>query len=118
MISVLAQREPTRRFEGELDLPRSFAPGEPVRIGLVSDRSLEDVRLHYRRVNQGLRWQVAPMSTDGNRHEGTIPADYSRSDDHLQVYVTAREGGRSVVAPGLPDDLAGFPYAVILQQSP
>ena len=72
--------------------------------------------LHYRHINQGERWKVMPMARAGTVHEATIPADYTGTNDHLQIYVTATTSDGVGVLPGFPDDLAGPPYATISQR--
>ncbi|MGN6490213.1 MAG: hypothetical protein ACTHLT_20640 [Devosia sp.] len=115
VIEMLATRQPVGRLPAPLEAPPSFRSGEAVTVA-ISAGDLNRATLHYRHVNQGERWTSLPMSVNGGRHVAAIPADYTASNDHLQVYVTAETAGGMGVAPGFPDKLAGTPYAVILQQ--
>lgn len=116
VIALLSDRKPVGRLAVRLDAPEAFTKGEAVTIAIGAGDGLEWVQLHYRHVNQGERWQVMPMSRNGTRYEATIPSDYTQSNDHLQVYVTAEQATGIGVAPGFADNLAGAPYLLIPQQ--
>ena len=57
-----------------------------------------------------------PMHRNGNGYVAEIPADYTRSDFHLQLFATLGRDGRSVIVPGLEQDLANEPYVTVLQE--
>jgi len=115
VIAMLDDHQPVQRLDGRLDLPDSFSPGEPVTVRLSTEAGLRNAQLHYRHVNQGERWRTMPMSRSGNAYTATVPASYTDSDDHLQVYVTAQTEAGVRIYPGFPDHLAGSPYALIMQ---
>jgi hypothetical protein len=91
-----------------------FEAGKPLAVRLHAEGDAEPT-LHYRRVNQAERWQSAPMQRNGNGYTAEIPADYTRSDFHLQLFATLGRDGRSVIVPGLAEDLANEPYVTVLQ---
>jgi hypothetical protein len=116
VIAVLAVRKPVGRLDARLEVPEGFAPGEPVTVAIAADAGLAQARLHFRHVNQGERWKAVPMSRNGSRYEATIPADYTQSNDHLQVYVAAERVDGVAMSPGFSKNLAGAPYALIRQR--
>jgi hypothetical protein len=116
VIAVLRDRKPVARLSAVLSAPETFARGEPVTVAVEAIESADGAQLHYRHVNQGERWKAMPMVQSGNRLEATVPADYTGTNDHLQVYVTARTPHGMGILPGFPDNLAGPPYALISQR--
>ncbi len=117
MIAILGGRKPVGRLGAKLEAPAGFAPGEAVTVAVNATGELQRAQLHYRHVNQGERWKAMPMSRNGGRYEATIPADYTNSNDHLQVYVTGEQASGVGVAPGFADNLAGAPYLLIPQRA-
>lgn len=116
VIALLANRQPVVPLQGTLDAPETYVPGEAVAIGVVTSVPLTSVTLHYRHVNQGERWRSVPMSGAGDRYTASIPAEYTRSPDHMQVYATAQTPAGVRILPGFPENLAGSPYRIILQR--
>ena len=57
-----------------------------------------------------------PMQRNGNGYVAEIPADYTKSDFHLQLFTTFGRDGRSVIVPGLAENLANEPYVTVLQE--
>ena len=51
----------------------SFHPGQSMEIELSVEKSPQTVRMYYRHVNQGERWQSAPMQANGNKLPGLHP---------------------------------------------
>jgi len=113
-IEALAQRQPVAAGPGLVTAPASFSAGDPLTVHARLPAGTEAV-LHYRHVNQAERWQQAAMQRDGEGFAATIGGDYTNSPFHLQFYVTAAEGGRVTIAPGLADDLANEPYLTSLR---
>ena len=116
VIALLASHQPVSRLNANLIVPSTFLPGEAVTVALEA-AGLEHAELHYRHVNQGERWKSVPMSRTHSGYEATIPAEYTLSNDHLQVYVTANRTGTIHVSPGFPQQLAGAPYLLIPQRT-
>jgi hypothetical protein len=66
--------------------PATLRQGEPLNIELTLEKSPQSVRLYYRHVNQGERFESISMQTDGKRFEAIIPAAYVESPYPLQYY--------------------------------
>jgi len=94
--------------------PATFKAGEALTVR-VDETMDEEPVLHYRHVNQAERWSSAKMTRNGNGFDATIPGDYTDSKFHLQFFVSSRRGGRSVLSPGLEDNLSNEPYYTALQ---
>ena len=116
VIALIAGHQPVTRLDADLIAPATFSLGEAVTVS-VEAGELNHVQLHYRHVNQGERWKSTPMSRTIGGYSATIAGEYSLSNDHLQVYVTAHRAGRVHVAPGFPHQLAGAPYLLIAQRT-
>lgn len=116
VIALLGKHKPVTRLDAILKAPETFSAGDAVTVAIETGAGLEQVQLHYRHVNQGERWKVLPMATAAGGHAATIPAEYTKSNEHLQVYVTATSPKGVRILPGFPDNLAGTPYALIRQR--
>ena len=113
-IAALKARRPTRADPTGIKAPETFRGGEPIAVSLATAADEEPV-LHYRHVNQAERWRAMPMARNGHGYVAEIPADYTRSDYHMQFFVSLRQNGQSVLAPGLETNLANEPYLTALQ---
>ena len=95
-------------------VPGSFLRKQPLDLQLTSPM-LATARLHYRHVNQAERWCSVLMDRKGPAYVASIPGAYTGSPYPLQYYFELRSGpDRAWMYPGLPPDLAGQPYFVIL----
>ena len=93
----------------------SFFGGEPLEVSVQG--SADDApTLHYRHINQAERWKSMPMDTSSDGFSATISADYTRSDFHLQYFISFQRDGQSVLVPGLEANLANEPYFTVLQR--
>jgi hypothetical protein len=98
--------------------PSGFHRGQPVALALAfpGGQGQSSVTLHYRRVNQSLPWQAAPMQQAAGAWRGEIPAGYSDSAFPLQYYFEpADSSGRAWLHPGLGGALTREPYFVLRQ---
>lgn len=96
--------------------PAAFRPGESLEIELSLERSPHDVRLYYRHVNQGERFQTVSMERNGSRFNSVIPAPYTDSPYPLQYYFEIqRDSENASLFPGFSADLANQPYFVVPQ---
>jgi hypothetical protein len=102
--------------------PTSFHPGNPVSLDLKTDALKPDgavasARLHYRRVNQGERWQALDMERDARGFKAAIPADYTRSPYPLEYYFELRRDAATAwLHPGFAADLGNQPYFVLMSK--
>tara|TARA_R110002020_G_scaffold271244_2_gene486481 strand:+ start:4997 stop:5242 length:246 start_codon:yes stop_codon:yes gene_type:complete len=74
-----------------------------------------EVRLHYRHVNQGERWQQLEPEAGGDGKRWTIPGSYTDSEFHIQFYITATGNEGVRMLPGFPDTLDRAPDELIEQ---
>lgn len=97
--------------------PVGFRAGEPLEIELsLEKKSPEAVRLYYRHVNQGERFQTASMERKGKRFNSAIPAAYTDSPYPLQYYFEIqRDAQNASLYPGFSADLTNQPYFVVRQ---
>jgi hypothetical protein len=94
-----------------LGVPATFERGEDIDVN-VDVPEASSAMLYYRHVNQAERWQAQPMESG----RATIPAEYTDSNYHLQIYVVVTEPGLTSIHPGLDIELADEPYVTILQR--
>jgi hypothetical protein len=93
--------------------PERFRRKQPLALELTGP-ALASARLHYRPVNQAVRWQSVIMDRKGAAYAAAIPAAYTDSPFPLQYYFELKSGpDRAWLYPGFPPDLAGQPYYVI-----
>jgi hypothetical protein len=73
-----------------------FQEGEPLSIVAEVSSPVLGMTLWYRHVNQGERWQSAPMQAKGGDWHGVIGGDYTQSPFPLQYYfvVTSQNGSQ------------------------
>jgi hypothetical protein len=69
--------------------------------------------LHYRHVNHGERWRVAPMSRQESVFHGAIEADYTGSPYPLQYYFELRRENVAWLYPVLNATLSNEPYFAV-----
>jgi hypothetical protein len=94
--------------------PMHCRPGQPLDLELALPSSSASIRLHYRHVNQGERFQTALMQAEGNRFRATIPAAYTSSPYPLQYYFEIRQDTRKAsLFPGFGPELMKQPYFVV-----
>jgi hypothetical protein len=113
-VAALQSRLPTLGVALEVDAATQFSGGQPFVVSARAEADEEPI-LHYRHVNQAERWTAMPMSRQGDRFSATIPPEYTRSDFHLQYFISLRQGRRSLLSPGLRPNLANEPYYTALQ---
>lgn len=97
----------------DLEHAENFVAGEPFAVALAGTFDAPP-KLHYRHINQAERWSTVEMTRDGERYMATIPAEYTDSRFHLQLFVTASQNGTALIAPGLEANLANEPYRTVL----
>jgi hypothetical protein len=85
-----------------------------VEATVITDH-LEHAVLHYRHVNQAERWKSMPMVISNKKLKAKIDSFYTKSDFHLQFYITAVVDGQHTIAPGLNKNLSNEPYCTVLQ---
>ncbi|HEV2211280.1 MAG TPA: twin-arginine translocation signal domain-containing protein [Verrucomicrobiae bacterium] len=94
--------------------PATFRPGQPLEIELLLQKAPALVRLYYRHVNQGERFQPVAMRTERNRFHALIPAAYTDSPYPLQYYFEIQDvSGYALLYPGFAPDLSNQPYFVL-----
>jgi hypothetical protein len=94
----------------------TFRPAQPIEIELRLEKSAQQVRLYYRHVNQGERFQMASMQSEGSRFRAVVPADYTDSPYPIQYYFEIQRDSQNVsLHPGLGRDLVQQPYFVTRQ---
>ncbi|HEV2390797.1 MAG TPA: twin-arginine translocation signal domain-containing protein [Verrucomicrobiae bacterium] len=94
--------------------PARFRAGQPLEIELILQRSSQAVRLYYRHVNHGERFERVFMQAEGNHFGATIPAAYTNSPYPLQYYFEIRQDAQnSSLYPGFASNLANQPYFVV-----
>ncbi|MBZ9937223.1 hypothetical protein LB518_13040 [Mesorhizobium sp. BR1-1-16] len=114
-MSALRAQRPTMADPDTGAVIASFTGGEPLTISVPTEAD-EPPILHFRHVNQAERWQSMPLESGPDGYVGTIPSAYTRSDFHLQYFISLKRDGQSVLVPGLQADLANEPYFTALQR--
>jgi len=94
--------------------PEKLRPGQPLNLELTLDKSPQTVRLYYRHVNQGERFQSVSMQPSGKKFQAAIPAAYIDSPYPIQYYFEIERSAQNVVLyPGLGPNLTQQPYYVV-----
>jgi hypothetical protein len=81
-------------------------------LDLELQSTATSVRLYYRHVNQGERFQTAELVQSGGAWRGAIPAAYTDSPFPLEYYF---EVNHNQLVPGFQPDLTNQPYFLIRQ---
>ncbi len=96
--------------------PETFTAGQALNLEILPEKMPKSVRLYYRHVNQGERYQSADMQMAGKHYKATIPIDYTNSKYPLEYYFELREGPETAwLYPGFNKDLSNQPYFVVRQ---
>ena len=96
--------------------PAGFHPGQPLELELALQKPPLAVRLYYRHVNQGERFESAIMQAQQNRFRAAVPAAYTDSPYPLQYYFEIKHDLENAsLYPGFGPDLANQPYFVLRQ---
>lgn len=115
-VAALKTVRPALSGAAEIEAPATFTRGEPVTVR-VKAQTDQAPTLHYRQVDQSQRWSQMTMVPAGDcGFEASVPGVETNSEFHLQFFVTFRQDGRTVIAPGLEEDLANEPYRTCLQR--
>lgn len=96
--------------------PEKFTAGQPLNLEITPEKMLKTVRLFYRHVNQGERYQTADMQLAGKHYKATVPVDYTNSKYPLEYYFEMRDGTEAAwLYPGFNKDLSNQPYFIVRQ---
>ena len=92
----------------------AFRAGEALSVAfnVEGGASLSAV-LHYRHVNHGERWRVAPMELRGAAFHGAIDAEYTNSPYGLQYYFELRRDMVAWLYPAFNSTLSNEPYYTV-----
>ena len=94
--------------------PASLRAGEALIVEIALAKSPQSVRLFYRHVNQGERFESIEMAVNGKKFQATVPAAYIDSPYPLQYYFEISLDPRNVTQyPGLGPELTQQPYYVV-----
>jgi hypothetical protein len=113
-IAALKARRSTLAGIVKVGADTTFEGGKPFAISVETEVDAPPV-LHYRHINQAERWKSVTMEQRGGTYAAVIPGDYTRSDFHLQYFISMTRRGQSVLAPGLQQNLANEPYYTVMQ---
>jgi TAT (twin-arginine translocation) pathway signal sequence len=98
--------------------PSGFHAGQSLEIEINVSKPPREVRLFYRHVNQGERFQMISMQAEGKRFHATIPTTYTDSPYPLQYYFEIRHDSKNVTLhPIFAAELTNQPYFVVRQAS-
>ena len=96
--------------------PEKFTAGQALNIEILPEKMPKSVRLFYRHVNQGERYQTADMHLAGKHYKAIIPVDYTNSKYPIEYYFEMREdAGSAWLYPGFNKDLSSQPYFIVRQ---
>lgn len=96
--------------------PEKFYAGQAIDIQMAAEKIPKSVRLFYRHVNQGERYQTSDMQLAGKSYTATIPATYTHSKYAIEYYFELRESPEAAwLYPGFNKDLANQPYFIVRQ---
>jgi hypothetical protein len=96
--------------------PANFRPGQALDIEVETQTASQSVRLYYRRVNHGERFESALMRLQGTHYRAAIPAAYTDSLYPLQYYFEIKQDAECAsLYPGFGPELTNQPYFVVRQ---
>lgn len=91
--------------------PEKFSDDQPLAIKLSVDKVLISVKLYYRHVNQGERYQTMEMQVEGRNYKAVIPAAYTHTGYPIEYYFELHQSPASATLyPGFNPNLANQPY--------
>lgn len=100
--------------------PKSFIPGEPLRIVIALDHQspLVPARLFYRHVDQAEEYASMVLTRQDGELLAVIPGAYTASQYALQYFFELHDGRRGAGRfPGFTCDLDNQPYFVVQARS-
>jgi hypothetical protein len=117
-IREVAGRPPLRVVAATHAQPPTFHVGQALEIEMSLNKSAREVRLFYRHVNQGERFQMSSMQAEGKRVYATIPAAYTDSPYPLEYYFEIKHDSKNAsLHPGFAADFTNQPYFVVRQSA-
>ena len=117
----MAKGESTRPAVAVQHTPvEKFRAGQSLAIALKCEATTaRRVVLHYRHVNQAVRWQAAELKRAGAAFAGEIPAAYTAKRFALQYYFEIETAPfAATLFPPLAADLANVPYYIVRLERP
>ena len=105
-------RAPAR---AEHALPAHFKRGHELPLTISVSGDTQDVRMHYRHVNQAETYLSLAMQRQGSDHVAIIPAAYTDTTFPIEYFFEFSNGdGKKVLFPGFTSNLTNQPYFVVL----
>jgi hypothetical protein len=96
-------------------LPSHFKRGHELPLTISVSGDTQDVRMHYRHVNQAETYISSAMQRRGSDHVANIPATYTDTTFPIEYFFEFSNGeGTKVLYPGFASDLTNQPYFVVL----
>jgi hypothetical protein len=96
-------------------LPAHFMRGRNLPLTISVSGDTEDVRIHYRHVNQAETYVSSAMQRQGSDHLAIIPAAYTDTTFPIEYFFELSNGdGKKVLYPGFTSNLTNQPYFVVL----
>lgn len=117
VLETLKQRVVRPTNESTHKAAASFRPGSELPITFSLSKSVPEVVLLFRHVNQAERWQHVAMKKAGDNYQASIPADYTNSPFPLQYYFELRTANAAWFYPGFNETLSNQPYFDIFKRS-
>ncbi len=94
-------------------VPTSFRPGNDLHLMFTTSATVTQSIVWYRHVNQGERWNSAPMQKTRNSHSAVVPANYTNSPYPMQYYFELHAKDAATLHPSFHPGLNNQPYYAI-----
>ena len=97
--------------------PRKFKYNQKIIINcsLQSKKNIQGF-LHYRHVNQSIKWEKIKLTKNNEYLSAIIPSIYTKTLFPLQYYFEFEDKKKSLFSPGFNNNLSNQPYHVIRQK--
>ena len=69
--------------------------------------------LHYRHVNQSIKWKKIKLNKEDKKFTASIPASYTKTPFPIQYYFELINNKISSFAPGFSKNLSNQPYYIL-----
>jgi hypothetical protein len=108
----------SQKIKVEHKPPRKFKYNQEILIN-CSVKLKKNIQgfLHYRHVNQSIKWEKIQLTQSNEYLSAKIPSAYTKTPFPLQYYFEFKDREKSLFSPGFKDNLSNQPYHVIRQKN-
>jgi hypothetical protein len=116
-VAALLKQQPRPVLEIKHAAPSHFVRGEDLTLSIETPRTVNEVTLWYRHVNQAERWRQAVMTHSEGTFKATVPGAYTDSQFPFQYYFELKTQDGATLHPAFNTTFSNQPYFALTSDS-